>query len=419
MAKVKVRYLVQLPGRAGAKRLFWEPGGQMRALGWRATRLSDDLAMAIAQAAAINSAVDAWRRGALAEVPPEHLGTVLAAAPAGLVKGDNRQPGSKEAPICAKPGTMSALIASYRRHEDFLELRATTRKGYEDNLRALERWCGDAPIFSIGPTELKDHWRLLRKTTPSKAKAVMGMARILFGWARREAGYKGWIDGGVLVQGNPAEQLNIKSARVERTEDDLWTDCEIAIFSAIADSKGWHSIGTAVELNGWMGQREGDVLALPASRYRDGALDVAQSKTGARVFLPIDMVPELKKRLEDQRERQRTGIGANVAQLAPPLLICESTGAAWNENTFRHKIRDIRTEAAKWCPSLATKQFMLLRHTAIVRLAESGCTAEDIHNVSGHSLETVNSIMARYLVRTKKAAETAFRKRLLALQGEG
>ena len=295
------------------------------------------------------------------------------------------------------------------------ELRASTRKTYEDNLRTLEAWAGDAPIGAITPRMLKAYWHDNRERIPTKARGVVGMAQILFKWARVEAGYRGWIEHGQLVQGNPASQLGLKSAPVERSEDQLWSDTEVAIFSAVAEDLGWPSIGVAVELNAWLGQREGDILALPAMRYRDGKLDVLQSKRGARVILPIDLVPDLVDLVAGQLERQRRGPWGNA--VATTLLVCELTGAPWNENTFRRYFARVRRQAERWCPSLAAKQFMLLRHTAIVRLAEAGCTAEEIHTISGHSLDTVNEILKRYLVRTRKMAENAFRKRLAAQEG--
>ncbi len=418
MAKLKVRYLVIKPGRDGGQRHFFDPATRLRPLGWKTVRLADELARAVAQAQAIGAAIDAWREGRPAEVPPEHLEVALKAAPTGTIVGDQRATShaAEAAPAPIRPGSLAALVAAYCRHEDFRELGERTRKSYGDNLKALEAWAGDAPVTSLTPRMFKTYWRDHRDRIPTKAKGVCGMAQILFGWARREAGYRGWIENGQLVQGNPAEKLNLKSARVERGEDQLWSDAEVAIFSAVAEDLGWPSIGVAVELNAWLGQREGDILALPAMRYRDGKLDVLQSKRGARVILPIDQVPDLVDLVAEQLERQRRGPWGNA--VATTLLVCELTGGPWNENTFRRYFARVRRQAEKWCPSLAAKQFMLLRHTAIVRLAEAGCTAEEIHTISGHSLDTVNQILKRYLVRTRKMAENAFRKRLAAQESE-
>lgn len=269
---------------------------------------------------------------------------------------------------------------------------------------------GDAPLSALTPERFKNLWKSMRQATPSKARAVIVMARALFTFARAEAGYKGYVLDGTLVNDNPAAKLGLKTRKPLRTEADIWTKEETAIFAAQADQMGWHSVGTAVILNSWMGQREGDVINLPANRYKQGMIEVGQSKTGARVCLPVDLVPELQQRLEEDRMRRH-----DKSILGLTLLISERDGLTWNEHAFRRAFAAIRKEAAARCPSLATKQFMLLRHTAVVRLAEAGCTAGEISAITGHSLATVDDILERYLVRTRKLAETAFRKRLASL----
>ena len=60
--------------------------------------------------------------------------------------------------------------------------------------------------------------------------------------------------------------------------------------------------------------------------------------------------------------------------------------------------------------------FMHLRHTAVTRLAEAGCTTPEIAAISGHGLATVEKILELYLVRTSTMADNAFAKRLLIEQ---
>jgi hypothetical protein len=56
--------------------------------------------------------------------------------------------------------------------------------------------------------------------------------------------------------------------------------------------------------------------------------------------------------------------------------------------------------------------FMYLRHTAVTRQAEAECDATLIHAITGHSIVSVEAILRRYLVRTRKLARVAFQKRL-------
>jgi integrase len=51
-------------------------------------------------------------------------------------------------------------------------------------------------------------------------------------------------------------------------------------------------------------------------------------------------------------------------------------------------------------------------HTAITRLAEAGCSIPRIASITGHKLESCQSIIDRYLVRTSAMAREAFAQRL-------
>ncbi|MDJ0945775.1 MAG: hypothetical protein QNJ30_20095 [Kiloniellales bacterium] len=84
---------------------------------------------------------------------------------------------------------------------------------------------------------------------------------------------------------------------------------------------GRHSIGTAFTLNEWFGQRKAVLLGLSRKICRDGGFHFQQGKTGARVVLPVDHVPQLVERLEAEYARQAERGLAGTA-----ILIDESTG---------------------------------------------------------------------------------------------
>ncbi len=177
-------------------------------------------------------------------------------------------------------------------------------------------------------------------------------------------------------------------------------------------------------INEWLGQREGDILALPRGFYRGGNILFVQSKTGARVDLPVDMVAPLSARLEAEFKAQEK---RNLAGTA--LLLCEATGQAWREDHFRHEFARVRARAVRdmekigeaWFPAewhetgrveMAALKFMHLRHTAVTRMAESGVDALAISGVTGHTPKSIDTIIERYLVRTTALAARAFAKRL-------
>lgn len=367
MASVKIPYLVGRRNRDGSRRFYWQPSSELRGLGWKIRPLGNDEASAIAEAQARNQALAAWR--------------------AGEAEG-------AEAPAA---GTLAALVAAYQKSEDFTGLAAKTRQGYEWAIGILETWAGDVPVRALTPKQIRNFWKEMKTATPAKAHAVVTVLRLVLEHGRREA----WLEI------NPAKELALTHARRRRDEAELWTPADVKAFVAAADALDRHSIGTAVLINEWLGQREGDIIALPRAAYAAGEIVFTQAKTGATVRPPADAVPTVRRRLEAELARQRR---RKVTGLA--LILSETTGQPYRGDNFRHVFAAVRAEAAKKHPRLAALQYMTLRHTAVVRMAEAACTVPEIAGITGHSLSTVESILEHYLVRTRKLARAAFAKRL-------
>jgi integrase len=141
----------------------------------------------------------------------------------------------------------------------------------------------------------------------------------------------------------------------------------------------------------WTGQRQGDLLRLSWSAYDGTHIRLKQSKTGARVVLPVGA--PLKAAL-------------TAAKKHGPLILTNKAGRPWTSHGFQ----------ASW--PLAAKNagivgitFHDLRGTAVTRLAIVGCTEAEIATITGHSLRDVRSILdAHYLARDPALAESAIRK---------
>jgi integrase len=198
----------------------------------------------------------------------------------------------------------------------------------------------------------------------------------------------------------------------------VWSPEAVAAFVASADRLGLYSIGTAVALDEWLGQREGDVLALTRAQYRGGVLHVKQSKTGAQVELPLAGVPALAARLEAELARQAV---RKVTALDATLIISEATRRPYKGEHFSHAFARVREKAAAAARAagyealaveLAQVKFMHLRHTAVTRLAEAGASIPQIGAITGHTIGSINSILGHYLVHTRELARGAFELRL-------
>ncbi|WP_232818366.1 tyrosine-type recombinase/integrase [Elioraea thermophila] len=305
------------------------------------------------------------------------------------------------------PGTVAALIDAYQASEYWRALERSTQASYQRALDLIAHWLGDAPVRAItGLIVRKFHDRLAvtdGRPTPAKAAAAVRVLRLLL-----EAGR--FLDCGTgqpFVTVNPAAKPGLSYRK--RRQSQLWEAEDIRVMVAAADRLGLRSVATAILLNEWLGQRPGDLLALPPPDLADGWLRFRQSKRGRQVELPLAVVPHLVARLKAEAERP----GAVISPTH--LLVNDRTGRPWTEDAFKRAFAEVRAEAAKERPACARLWFMELRHTCITRLHEAGLDAITIAGVTGHSPESVQAVIDRhYLIRTRKAVVRAFKARLEA-----
>lgn len=90
---------------------------------------------------------------------------------------------------------------------------------------------------------------------------------------------------------------------------------------------------------------------------------------------------------------------------SPSIVVSEVTSRPYKADNFRAVFADIREAAG-----LGDVQFLDLRRTAVVHLAEAGCTTAEIAAISGHSIETTQKIMEVYLPRNSTMARHAIAK---------
>lgn len=391
MVKIDVPYLERRAGAGGKFIYYWVPATRLRRQGWKVQRLSDDLDQAVDEARALNAELNTWRKGTAST--DLHL-----------------KPPAQPAPATpyVKAGTIGALIAEYKTSRFWKKLKPNTKARYLSDLKLIEEWSngGTAPIQSITPARVQMLYEKFYEKTPRKAAGVVAMLRNLMEYARRTD----------KIAVNPAAQPGIS---YDPTDPVIWPREAVAHYVATADKMGWWSVGTAVMLNEWFGQRKPDLLELSRKIYRNGGFHFKQGKTGARVILPIDLVPHLVQRLEEEFARQA---GRGISGTA--ILISERTGQPFNKNTFTQTFAEIRAEAAKAMPRVVMPfdpeiaepfealWFSRLRHTAVTRLADAGCEVPQIAAVTGHTPSTVHKILNHYLVATAEQAKEAFLKRL-------
>jgi integrase len=128
-----------------------------------------------------------------------------------------------------------------------------------------------------------------------------------------------------------------------------------------------------------------------------------QRKTGALVS--VRALPQLVDRLDAVRERNRL-----AGRVARTIVFDPRSGEPWNEHTFRHRFAELRAIAAIDCASVADLRFQDLRDTAVTWLARAECTIPEIASVTGHSLETINTVLKHYLVLDESTNDSAMAK---------
>lgn len=380
----KIPFFRSRAGRSGSARHYWIPSDELRREGWQLLPLDPDPEKARAEAIAQNARVAAARSAATREAAPT-----------------------------AGRRTVRALITLYQAHRVYTDKAKATRDNYACYLRQIDALYGDLPVAELSRAQIDKAYVALRDKQPTKAVAFVKMLRVLLNFGVV------WVK---WCAENEAREFGLTTPARQK-DPVLWTRGMVDAFVAEADLQGRHSIGTAVALNEWMGQREGDVLEFTVGMFAATAADIYQNKTGAFVRLPVRIVPHLSARADQELARRRTRKVTAIDPGTDPFIVSETTGRAYQRWNFAEWVGRIADAAAakaeergeqETARKLREAQFRWLRHTAVTRLAEAGCTIPEIVAVTGHSLKEAARIVRQYLVDEGKMSKAAFKKRLAA-----
>lgn len=171
--------------------------------------------------------------------------------------------------------------------------------------------------------------------------------------------------------------------------EQIWLPEHISAFMNVASLEMQRALIIALHT----GQRQGDILRLPWSSYDGEMITIRQGKAQRNgvIAAPITILcTETLRQMLDQIPR------------TSPLILATKTGRAFKKRYF----------AAEWKSAMIKAgidglHFHDLRGTAITMLSEAGNTVPQIASVTGHSLKTVNSILEKYLARTRHLSDAA------------
>ncbi len=313
--------------------------------------------------------------------------------------------GKRLAPL-KRPGayTLEDLFEDLYRSKDFHAKAHKTQADYRAKAKAFASF--DPLLYSVAANELTRaavkglHERLWQDKGLAMANGMIAVLRLAYSHA---------IDRGRgEIKSNPCLKLRLRTPPPRLR---CATAAEINALMRAADAHE-PSIGDAIVIALFTGQRQGDVLALAEDGVSGGRIRLRQRKTGALVS--VRATPMLAARLEAIRERNRL-----AGRVARTIVYDPRSGEAWNEHTFRHRFSELRAIAAADCASVADLRFQDLRDTAVTWLARAECTIPEIASVTGHSLETINTVLKHYLVLDESTNDSAMEKLRAWAEREG
>jgi integrase len=288
-----------------------------------------------------------------------------------------------DADLCA--GLVRAFLTSPEFEKN---LQSSTQQEYRRILTAVEAKFGRAPIAAMAdPRFVGDalEWRdEIAASRPREADNRMIVFGRLLSWAKKRH----------LLSANVLEGYE-RIHRSDRSEK-IWLPDHIAAMQQVASPEFWPLFLGALST----GLRQGDLRNLPWSAYDGTAITwrVTKRRRGdAGVKLTIPCTATLRALLESLPRRG-------------PLIFTTTTGRAWKKRYVAHHFGTARAKAAETLPEVAELHFHDTRGTAITMLAEAGASVPEIAAITGHSYRTVNSILEKYLPRTKHLAEMAMAK---------
>jgi integrase len=274
---------------------------------------------------------------------------------------------------------MSLLIAFQQSADGWEKLSERSKSDYKKHILTTEREFGDFPLSAMSDKRTRGLLMGFRDDLAKKSRRQADY------WWQVNARILSWALNRGLIEANPMT----KGGRLYRGSrvDKVWTLEDEKAFLASAQPY----LQLPLMLAFWTGQRQGDLLALSWTQYDGTFIRFRQSKTGARVLIPVSQ--PLKQRLDAIRKRE-----GNV------LLTLD--GKPWTSDGFRSSFKKAYIKAG-----LSGVTFNDMRGTAVTRLALAGCTEAEIATVTGHSLKDVRSILdSHYLHRDPQLAESAIVK---------
>lgn len=349
----------------GTTRIWWEPAIAARELGFEVVELDEArLTWSRRQAEKLNADLQRAQRAGRKSSP----------------RGSAR--------------SIEALIEDYRKSLAFIEgIAPKTQKSYNALFRQIiQKWGAHQVRDFSKPVMWTWYQTIHRAKSAHMAVALIRAMSLLFSHAERI----GWRPEG----SNPCFRLKMKTPD-PRSRSASWAEIDALI--GAADRIGLPSIGTAILLSLFQGQRETDVIAARCGDFRerisreDGRRcariqwTFVRSKRGnaGALWLHDEVTPRVRVLLQGAPDDRR-------------LLHDEKTGGDYHEELFVRRWREVRDAAVLAdtrgrLKALASLQFRDLRRTFGILSRAGGATKDDAADVLGNSAATNPRLAETYM----------------------
>lgn len=358
----------------GSWRIWWEPRPDQVKLGFVVVELdADRLRWSLDQAARLND-------------------QVTKATAAGIRPADPRASGR----------CMSDLIASYVQTVHYtVTLKPAARKSYRAQMLQIEAKWGPVRVAAFDKATMNAWYQsMFHEKGPRTAQYIIRVMSILFGHAET----LGWRPD----NSNPCLRLKVHTPK---PRDRVASWAEIDALLAAADACGLASMGLAIRLSLYQGQRQTDVITAARGAFElRPVIDRARratvmrwvwsfrrSKRGNDAMMDLhgDVVPHLRKAL------------ATAAPDDARLLHDDRIGRPYDEDLFAKRWAEVRALAAKTLPGISTLQFRDLRRTFGVLARAGGASRDDTGDVLGNSAAVNPTLGETYMPASYHTASRA------------
>lgn len=289
-----------------------------------------------------------------------------------------------------KERTLKTLVGAWERSEAYRATKPRTKQGYQWIAVRIIAWAKAQPRQPDPVTMRRADVEAFLRDFNDRPSLKWHMRKVLR-LIMDQAIALGWrLD-------NPVDGVKVK---MPRSQVSIWeqADVDAYVWAAATNRQPWLA---ALIMTEWeIGQRLTDVVLFRRGAEYDvdqGVFRFRQSKTGGYVTIPISA-------------RLRAVLKACAVDGSLYLFHDGATGRPFPDvGRLGHVFEQIREHVIAG----GGRHLVLraLRHSCVVQIARNEGTVPEIAAITGHSIQTVGSILSTYLPRDNEVAWSAQRKR--------